>query len=329
MTHNPANLLGLDYRRPPAPRLPGFDIVDIHTHLRGDLPSMRLFFDAAKLYGVRRVLTMTFLEYVPLIRRHFADTVEFIAVPDYRLWTRTPEFQQRWCDDIRGFAKAGARICKFWAAPRALAEHGLTLDDAWLRPMIDTALGVGLGFMVHVADPDLWYATKYSDAATFGAKAAAYHQLEWFLDYVAPRPVIGAHFLGHPEDLDHLDDLLGRYPHLMLDTSATKWISREVSRHKRERVRAFFRRHRERILFGSDLVLDPNYDFDHYASRYWVQQRLWESDYDGDSPIQDPDIPEGVSRLRGANLPDDDLRAVYRENYERLMKRIAGIGRNP
>jgi hypothetical protein len=52
-----------------------------------------------------------------------------------------------------------------------------------------------------------------------------------------------------------------------------------------------------------------------------VQRTLWESDYDGDSPIQDPDVT-GPVRLRGANLPDECLRAIYHDNYVRLAKQI-------
>ena len=40
---------------------------------------------------------------------------------------------------------------------------------------------------------------------------------------------IGAHMGGDPEHPDHLEALLEKYPHLHLDTSATKWQVREVS----------------------------------------------------------------------------------------------------
>lgn len=322
--NNPANLLGLDYRNPPTCRPAGLAVVDFHTHLRAEPEAFALYMEAAEIYGIGKVVSMTPLADVPAIRSMAGDRVEFIAVPDYRRLTRTREFQRIWQSNIESFARMGVRLCKFWAAPRALAELGLTLDNPWLRPMIDTALASGMGFMVHVADPDLWYATRYADAGLYGRKPDAYRQLEWFAQYVSPRPIVGAHFIGHPEDLGHLDTLLARYPHLMLDTSATKWIAREVSRHPRGTAREFFSRHRQRILFGSDLVLGPDYDFQHYASRFWVQRQLWGSEYDGDSPIIDPDVDGGRVRLRGLNLPDDILRAIYRENYERLAQQLNG-----
>jgi hypothetical protein len=71
------------------------------------------------------------------------------------------------------------------------------------------------------------------------------------------------------------------------------------------------------VLFGSDLVTGTDYDFDHFASRYWAHQMMWESDYRGESPIVDPDA-EDPPRLAGLNLPIDVLTRLYRENAQRL-----------
>ncbi|MCG3179325.1 MAG: hypothetical protein BIFFINMI_01659 [Phycisphaerae bacterium] len=311
----------MDYRHPPERRLPSLPITDAHIHLRGGLEALRRFFRVADLYGINRFCSMTFLEQIDEIRRTWPGRVDFIAIPDYRQFKRTRRFLNRWRHDVIEFARRGARICKLWAAPRAREQWDFTIDLPWLRPVIDAAVDAGMGFMVHVADPDAWFATRYANADIYGTKERNYDQLHWFADYVSPRPVIGAHFIGHSENLDHLDMLLNGHRNLMLDTSATKWIAREISRHRPERARQFFSRHRGRILFGSDLVIDPKYDFTHYASRYWVQQMLWESAFRGDSPIEDPDAgtADGRVRLRGVKLGDDVLREIYFANYQRLI----------
>jgi predicted TIM-barrel fold metal-dependent hydrolase len=132
---------------------------------------------------------------------------------------------------------------------------------------------------------------------------------------------IGAHMGGDPEHPDHLEALLERYPHLNFDTSATKWQVREVSP-RAAAVRALVCRHPDRFLFGSDLVTRPGLPREHYVSRYWCQRTLWESDWEGQSPIADPDYPsdEGPSpRLCGVDLPDEVLAKVYRDNALRLL----------
>src|SRR5690606_38233557 len=126
-------------------------------------------------------------------------------------------------------------------------------------------------FMVHVADPDTWFATKYADASIYGTKRQQYEPLEALLDRFT-QPWIAAHMGGWPEDLALLTDLLNRHDNLYLDTSATKWIVREVSKHSRDELIAFLTRFKGRIMFGSDIVtaddhLTPSSDANEMATK--------------------------------------------------------------
>jgi len=82
-------------------------------------------------------------------------------------------------------------------------------------------------------------------------------------------------------------------------------------------------RNADRILFGTDLVIDDKYDFDHYASRYWTHQMLWETPYRDESPIDDPDADQ-PPRLVGLDLPAPALSRLYWENAAELGFRLAG-----
>jgi hypothetical protein len=89
-------------------------------------------------------------------------------------------------------------------------------------------------------------------------------------------------------------------------------------------------RHPQRFLFGSDLVTRHGLPREHYVSRYWCQRTLWESAWEGRSPIADPDYTPAESEaptpvLRGLHLPDEVLRSVYYENARRLL-RTGGAG---
>jgi hypothetical protein len=129
---------------------------------------------------------------------------------------------------------------------------------------------------------------------------------------------------GDPEHPDHLAELLERYPHFVMDTSATKWQVREVSP-RRDAIRELVLRHPDRFLFGSDLVTRHGLVRDHYVSRFWCQRTLWESDWEGPSPIADPDYqppaPGGPATplLRGLALPAEVLTQVYHGNARRLL----------
>lgn len=350
----PANRLGLDYEAEAA-RFKRFDrpIIDVHTHINGT-DAAALYKRVAELYGIGLTYSMSQLEQVESLRELFGSAIRFIAVPNYfdedRAYHHGPGHIKR----IEQFADLGVRIAKFWAAPRGIdmgREVGrpelLTLDAPHRIEAMHAAAERGMMFMVHVADPDTWFATKYADASIYGEKRDHYERLEAVLEQF-PQPWIAAHMGGWPEDLDFLDGLLSRHDHLYLDASATKWMVRELSHQPREKLTAFLRRWKGRIMFGSDTVtldehLQPSDDereamrkasspaeaFDLYASRYWALRTMYETDYDGESPIADPDLamvePDRYTdmdapRLRGLNLDDDLLSSIYHGAATELLE---------
>lgn len=328
---HPANTIGLDYRDQAARFEYTGPIWDVHTHLN-DLEAARIYFAAAELFGVERVWTMTPLPLAPAIKQAFGDRVELIAVPNYADRDKPETFTTQWLSAIESFAALGCRVCKFWAAPRGRDLHeSLTLDSPIRHEARRLAHSLGMTFMVHVADPDTWFATKYADASRYGTKRQQYEPLERMLEAYADTVTIAAHMGGYPEDLVFLQGLLDRHPNLVVDTSATKWMVRELSRHP-DAFRAFCERNRGRVLFGTDIVAAAdNRDFTLYASRFWALRTLIETGYDGPSPIVDPDlhlvdptVPEMSSpALRGARLEGDALADVYHRAARRVLSPAA------
>lgn len=355
-TVHAANLHGLDYRAE-AQRLgaPIRPIIDVHTHVNGERAAV-IYKQAADLFGVAQVYSMTHLEHADDVRGVFGAALRLIAVPQWGAADRLRAFTTDWLDRIERYAEIGCRICKFWAAPRArdigreLGEPDLfALDGPWRRRAMDLARECGMLFMTHIADPDTWFAAKYADASRYGSKLDQYKPLEALLDEYGDVPWIAAHLAGNPEDLDFLDALLARHDNLSLDTSATKWMVREVSRHPRERLVEFLTRWRGRIMFGSDIVTTDEHlrptasamgmghlagneeeAFDLYASRYYALRTMWETDHEGPSPIADPDLamvePERFDAnaspvLKGKRLPPDLLGDLYHGAAAGLLAR--------
>ena len=327
MPLNNANRLGLNYAHE-ANRLPwsGADLETIHTHLH-DLDAARLAFQAAATFGVTKIWSMSPLELVDTLRAEFGDRIEFIAVPNYAARDQPDTFTTDWLKRIELFAKKGVKICKFWAPPRG-RDFGdgtlMLLDTPLRREMMRLARSLGMMFMTHVGDPDTWFATHYKNAAKYGTKPEQYEPLERMLDEFGDVPWIAAHMGGDPEHLDHLQDMLDRHPNLHFDCSATKWMVRELSKHPGD-FRAFCRRNPGRVLFGTDIVANrADMSFDLYASRYWALRTLLETDYDGPSPIVDPDLPlvnpslppTTTARLHGAALDPATLAMIYRGRSE-------------
>lgn len=327
---NPANTLGLNYRAL-APGLPWKGpIWDVHSHINGQAAA-RLFVQVARLFGVERVWSMTQLEQLDAVNAVAPGFFEFIAVPNYAGRQQPDTFTTDWLRRIEAFAARGVKVCKFWAAPRGRDFHadGLLLDTPARRESMKLARSLGMTFMCHVADPDTWFATIYKDHHRYGTKAQQYEPLERLLDDFGDVTWIAAHMGGDPEHLDHLQALLDHHRNLVLDTSATKWMVREISKHPAE-FRSFVQRNPGRILFGSDIVAGPGaneIDFDLFASRYWALRTLMETAYDGPSPIVDPDLSmvdpglpkDSTARLRGTSLDPASLAGVYRDNARRVL----------
>ncbi len=350
-----ANRLGLDYRAEAA-RLgrPVVPIIDAHIHVNGKRAAA-VFQQVAAMYGIERVVTQTRLAEAHAVRDILGDMARFVAIPDYGSTDRDTAMTSGYLSDIeRWHAEFGARLMKLWCAPRlrdlATGPHAaefVPLDSPWRIRQVELAQSLGMMVKVHIADPDTWFQTKYADGARYGTKRSQYEPLERMLDRFHG-PWILAHMGGWPEDLAFLSSLLDRHPTLNLDTSATKWIVREVSKHPRDEVVGFLTRYSGRILFGSDIVTtddhllsekkpgvysgelasSPEQAFELYASRYWAQRTLWESDYDGQSPIADPDLamvdparfaPTDAPTLRGKALPPEMLRMLYSGAAKRVF----------
>jgi hypothetical protein len=275
--------------------------------------------DVAAEFGIVRTYTMCLPDDIPALRERFGDRLGFngpiakkLDEPDdaaYRLLDR--------------FVSLGVSMIKFWSAPRG-RERGLFVDAPWRIESAKRARSAGVKIiMVHVGDPDAWFRTVYADAGKFGTKRQQYDGLIRMLELFPDLTWIGAHMGGDPEHPDHLESLLEKYPHLLLDTSATKWQVREVSA-QRDAIRDLICRKPERFLFGSDLVTRHQLVREHYVSRYWCQRTLWESGWQGRSPIADPDHTNAPGEpttpwIRGLNLPPEVLRQVYLDNARSLL----------
>jgi hypothetical protein len=358
-----ANRFGVDYtdlaRRlgpPPIARTP---IFDFHSHVNGADAAL-IWARAADNFGIGSVLTMVPVHEAATVREVLGERVGFIAFPNFRGPDRSFAMREGFLEDIRRFhGEHNSKMIKLWNAPRVReyfpGEAGKDLsefDGSWRDRHVQLAVQLGMGVMVHIADPDTWYAAKYKDVAVYGQKRDTYRGLKVMLDRYPQTPWVAAHMGGYPEDLVFLSELLEAHHNLHLDCSATKWVVRELSKHPAHETRAFFERWQGRILFGSDIVTtqehltpkdapaahpmgdladSPQSAYDLYASRYAALRIMLETGYEGPSPISDPDLamtdparysPADAPLLRGLSLSPSTLAWLYHRAADSLMSRL-------
>jgi hypothetical protein len=313
------------FAAPPSRKVSG-PVIDVHTHANEPARNHELI-DAARTYGVSKVVVIAPLEEGLALQRQFPRQVILAARPILYEPKRQIALLDRAVEMVHGAAAAGAPLIKLWFAPRIRDRLDFLLDAPRLDPVFQAIAEEGLGVLVHVSDPDRWFERKY-DPAKYGTKDEQYPMLEARLRQFPTVRFIAAHMGGDPEHLDHLARLLTRYPNLYLDTSATKWIIRELGR-QREAAREFFRRWAPRICFGTDQVVIKDADPERYLVRYWVHQMFWETDLVCPSPIADPDS-DGPPVLRGLDLPEDVLRQIYWKTAEETFGiRTGGVTNVP
>lgn len=332
------NVTGQDYTDRRHFRTDVPPIIDFHAHVTMTHPSdvtggfpggsgragssaqAELMLEVGREFGIVRSITMCPPQDIPPLRERFGAALGFNGAIH-----KKPDDS----DDVAlllldRFLEQGVEVIKFWAPPRGV-DQGLHVDAPWRIEVVKRARAAGVRcFMVHISDPDAWFETAYADVIRYGTKAEHYYGLHLLLQLYPDVIWIGAHMGGDPEHPEHLYELLERYPNLYLDTSASKWQVREVSRHH-EGIRQVVCAFPERILFGVDLLTRYNQVRDHYVSRYWCQRTLWESSWSGLSPVADgdyypkpgePDLPA----LYGLALPANVLQLLYHDNARRLLR---------
>ncbi len=228
----------------------------------------------------------------------------------------------------------------------------LKVDDAGLGPLWEKAGELQMPVAIHIGDPKAFWlpineqnerfdelsvhpAWGYFGATTeLGEPIPSWQQLyDAFERLVAAHPrttFIGVHFGNDPEDPDRVEAMLTRYPNFYLDTAARiPEIGRKDSAHAQARMRAFFLKWQDRILFGTDVAVgvdpadlmlgstgkDPpgEKDVERFFDSTFRYFETSERGFEHPTPVQ------GRWRIDGLGLPREVLAKLYAQNAQRLL----------
>jgi predicted TIM-barrel fold metal-dependent hydrolase len=229
----------------------------------------------------------------------------------------------------------------------------LSAEDPRLDPIFEACGRLGLIFAWHIADPVAFFKAPTPDNERYDelkiAKSWSFHG-EDFPSFdalmqsqerrIARHPdttFLLIHLGNNAEDLDYVDRLLSTYKNVLVDTSARV---PEFGRHPAEKVRDFFIKHQDRILFGSDWIVDGDGSMQlgsvwhvpdqvpgvpeavEFFDRHWRYFETKDRQIDHPTPIQ------GRWKVDAIGLPVDVLRKLYVTNAEKLIwKGILPVGK--
>lgn len=200
----------------------------------------------------------------------------------------------------------------------------VSVDDARLNVIWETAAALELPVLVHIADPVAFFDPidetnerweelgAHPDWAFTSPPFPSFmHILRSFFNLVKRHPrttFIGAHVGCYAENLGWVGTMLDECPNYLIDIAARIG---ELGRQPYT-ARKFFLRYQDRILFGSDMGPAPQ--------EYRLCYRFLETD-DEYFNYNTTEVPaQGRWFVHGLYLPPEVLRKIYHDNAARLLR---------
>ena len=326
--------------------------IDAHVHIHPDMAEVMAEvmevnnLDAVVNVGTLEVLGIPFQEGMRAFRKVLGERMVYFPTPDFH--DTSPGFGERMANELERKVKAGAcglKIFKELGLRHKDANGNLIpVDDPRLDLLWAKAGELGIPVLIHTADPvaffqpldeknERWEELQRHPDWHFGGSEFPDHdtlldQRNRVIERHPDTIFIGAHLGNYPEDLAYVDASLERYPNFYVDTSARIG---EIGRHPVEETRPFFLKHRDRVLFGTDLVLgwealedeeaaqEGTAEFKRFYDAHW---RFFET---GERQIEYPGFPiQGRWKVDAIGLPDDVLEKLYLRNIQRLIPGLQG-----
>jgi hypothetical protein len=321
-------------------------VIDAHVHaVPKAVEYLAEIMDANNLIGVINLGVLEsegipFEEGMRAFRKVLGERMVYFPAPDFG--DVSPGFGERMADELERKVEAGAGGLKIFKNLglhcRDTAGNLIPVDDPRLDPLWARAGELGVPVLIHSSDVLAHFQpldenneqrealTRFPDWHVYGDQFPGHDVLLEQRNRVIERhpdtTFIGAHVGGYGENLAFVDAWLDRYPNFFVDTSASIV---QLGRHPTEEVGAFFTRHQDRILFGSDIVLGTFADED--EGRPWEFKRIG-YDYGllrcfyetNDRQIRHPGYPVfGNWLVNGIGLPQEVLEKLYVGNAQRLI----------
>ena len=237
----------------------------------------------------------------------------------------------------------GAKGMKFFKAMGLGARDSdgklIAIDDARFDPIMARAAKLNAVIAIHVGDPKAFFEPPNAQNERYDELKQApdwsfygedyppflelWKQTERLLSRHPATTFLLIH-LGMAEDLDYMEKLLDAHPNVYVDTSARV---PEFGRHPVDKVRRFFLKFQDRILFGTDLSISPDHwqlgsvsetpvGFEDAVKFYEAHFRFFETDLKN---IDHPTPIQGRWKVNAIHLPPEVLRKLYYDNAEKLI----------
>lgn len=252
----------------------------------------------------------------------------------------TPDFATKVSARIRKTVREGAVAVKVWKnvgmALRDRSGKLVMIDDPRFLPVWAQVQTLGVPLIGHQGEPyNCWLPLEEMTTENDRAYFAAHPQYHMYLhpempsyeEQMAARDrmlknspgirFVGAHVASLEWSVDRLGSFLDANPGATVDLAARMAQIQVQSERDYQKVRTFFIRYQDRILYGSDLTHAPGAD----AAEFKQSARnQWLSDWRYLATADSQPIPNIKATVRGLALPRAVVDKIYSINARRVFR---------
>lgn len=316
---------------------------DAHVHYNVADPA---FLEIAREDGFELMtINVDYPDFPPLATQREVALAEHGADPARVHWAATfsmhgfgqPGWREQVEASLREDVGRGATAVKIWKNVGMVEKDAqgrlIMLDNPGLAPIAEYVRGLDVALIGHQGEPhNCWLPlsqmTTENDREYFGHHPQ-YHmylhpeqpsydaQMAARDRFVAAHPAlrfVGAHMASLEYDVDRLAAFLDRFPNASVDLAARMGQVQYQSVRDYAKVRDFFIRYQDRLLYGTDLTYEPGGDAAEFKRS---ADAVWRSDWQYLATGQTQHVDTVKADVRGLALPRAVIDKIYYTNAVR------------
>jgi len=306
------------------------------------------FLEQARADGFELMsINVDYPDFPSLAKQHAAALALAAKDPQHFHWATTFSMKgfgtPGWSEKVdaklsRDVAK-GALAVKIWKNV-GLAEKDadgklIMLDDPGLAPVAEHVRALGVALIDHQGEPrncwlpldqmttdnDREYFSKHPEYYMYlHPDMPGYEDLMAARDrFVAAHPklhFVGAHLASLEYDVDRIAAFLDRFPNATVDMAARMSQVQYQSVRDREKVRNFFIRYQDRVMYGTDLTYGPDADPAEFKRE---AHTVWSSDWRYLATGESQRVDMIDAEVPGLALPRAVVDKIYYANAVRVF----------
>lgn len=326
------------------------DFARVHkydAHVHANAPGVA-FLEQARADGFELLsINVDYPDFPSLARQHEIALALAAKDPVHFHWATTfsmkgfgtPGWTERVDAGLARDVAKGALAVKIWKNVGLVEKDAkgklIMLDDAGLAPVAEEIRSLGVALIDHQGEPrncwlpldqmttdnDREYFSKHPEYYMYlHPDMPGYEDLMAARDrFVAAHPklrFVGAHLASLEYDVDRIAAFLDRFPNATVDMAARMSQVQYQSVRDREKVRNFFIRYQDRVLYGTDLTFAANADPAQFRRE---AHAVWSSDWRYLATGETQRVDMIHADVPGLALPRAVIDKIYYANARRVF----------